>query len=299
LVLANIPFGLESRAVRLWYRLSGLRPSSRPFVSGDSFRVLAHHRFEPGSESDPEKIRKGEIVFVQATRLLEFARSALPQVRQPFVLVTHNGDMNIDGSCRWLAEEPKILRWFGQNAILRHPKLRALPIGLENRSLYYNGVLHDFKRLRRRSFPKALRILYAFTVGTNEVERRPAFAALQSCRFAEGFGRVNSRTYRARLSKFGFVASPPGNGIDCHRTWEALYLGVVPIVRRSPFYESFPGLPVLFVDDWSEVAAWDEDFLAASYERLSVQIASCPYLRFDYWQRLIEEAAHEVGRASS
>ena len=30
---------------------------------------------------------------------------------------------------------------------------------------------------------------------------------------------------------FAFVASPSGNGLDCHRTWEALLLRSIPIVK--------------------------------------------------------------------
>ena len=34
-------------------------------------------------------------------------------------------------------------------------------------------------------------------------------------------------------AQFAFVASPPGNGFDCHRTWEALILGCIVIVQNS------------------------------------------------------------------
>jgi hypothetical protein len=293
MVLRNIPFGVEARLVRFWYRATGLRPTSRPFVSGDSFRAIADHCIEPGCGFDHTRVRRGEVVFVQASELRMFVGSILPQIAQPIVLVTHNGDLNIDESFRYVADDRKIIRWFAQDALLRHPKVTAIPIGLENRNFHYNGVLRDFRRLARRCPPKAMRIFYAFTVGTNERERKAALAALQVSRLAQGFGRTNSRTYRARLVRYGFVASPPGNGVDCHRTWEALYLGVIPIVKRSPFYEYFPGLPILAVDDWSEIAAWDEALLARAYEELSAQIGSCRYLRFDFWASLIAKAGQK------
>lgn len=65
---------------------------------------------------------------------------------------------------------------------------------------------------------------------------------------------------------FPYWASPRGNGIDCHRTWEALYLGRVPILRgqdpEDPDYVFEDGamdpqlvrnLPILWVKEWSEV----------------------------------------------
>ena len=55
------------------------------------------------------------------------------------------------------------------------------------------------------------------------------------------------------VKKSKFVLSPPGNGIDCHRTWEALCLGAIPIVRAKQFKSLFADLPVLNVDEWSDV----------------------------------------------
>jgi hypothetical protein len=55
------------------------------------------------------------------------------------------------------------------------------------------------------------------------------------------------------MAAHAFVASPHGNGLDCHRTWEALALGCIPIVKRSPIDKVFQGLPVWIVGSWKEV----------------------------------------------
>jgi hypothetical protein len=55
------------------------------------------------------------------------------------------------------------------------------------------------------------------------------------------------------MVKYKFVLSPPGNGIDCHRTYEAIALGCIPIVKSSPLDPLYEGLPVIIVQDWSEV----------------------------------------------
>jgi len=56
-------------------------------------------------------------------------------------------------------------------------------------------------------------------------------------------------------SRYSFVVSPLGNGIDCHRTWEALALGCIVIVKRSPICIVFEDLPVLIVDEWRDLNA--------------------------------------------
>ena len=256
--LENVPFRVESELFKAWYRLSKGRPSSSPFVSGDSFRSIADHIVEPFSRVDPCSVASGDIVFVQASELGRFSESILPRIADPIVLITHNGDLNIDQSFSSLADDKKLFHWFAQNALLRHRKLTAIPIGLENRALHSHGVTRDFRRLAKHRFSKNNRILYGFTVENNPGERMPSVEALRACRHADGTSRVSSRKYRELLARYGFVASPPGNGVDCHRTWEALYLGVVPILKRSTFCDMFPDLPASFLDDWREILHWDD-----------------------------------------
>jgi hypothetical protein len=59
--------------------------------------------------------------------------------------------------------------------------------------------------------------------------------------------------YFDELRKHRFVASPAGNGLDTHSTWEALLAGCIPIVPRSPLDPLFENLPVWLIDSWEEV----------------------------------------------
>jgi hypothetical protein len=71
------------------------------------------------------------------------------------------------------------------------------------------------------------------------------------CHFEEHY--CNRYQTWINQSNYAFVLSPEGGGMDCHRTWEALALGCIPIVKRSSFSDLFQNLPVLIVDDWSEI----------------------------------------------
>jgi hypothetical protein len=236
-----------------------------------------------------------DIVFVQSSEIERFVDSILPHLAEPVVLVTHNGDRNIGREFFGVAEDGRVLHWFAQNLIFRHPKVTAVPIGLENRAYHTNGITRDFSRLARSRPRRIDRILYGFTVENNPRERVPAYQALRACSVADGTQRLNARKYRHLLQKYWYVASPPGNGVDCHRTWEALYLGIVPILRKSPLWESLPDVPAVFIEDWAEVLAWDETFLAKSRGALLPRIASLSYLCFDYWATLIREAQRALG----
>jgi len=41
--------------------------------------------------------------------------------------------------------------------------------------------------------------------------------------------------------------------MDCHRTWEALCLGAIPILKAPDFRQMFEDLPVLIVNEWTEI----------------------------------------------
>ena len=65
--------------------------------------------------------------------------------------------------------------------------------------------------------------------------------------------KLTSSSYFKQLTKYAFVASPPGRGYDSHATWEALLAGCIPIVPRSTLDPMFENLPVWLIDDWREV----------------------------------------------
>ena len=56
--------------------------------------------------------------------------------------------------------------------------------------------------------------------------------------------------YFETLPSYKFVISPEGNGIDCHRHYEALMAGCIPIMERHPgIEEKYKGCPILWTTD--------------------------------------------------
>ena len=81
--------------------------------------------------------------------------------------------------------------------------------------------------------------------------------------------RADQRTpldaFAAHLLESDFTVSPQGIGRACHREWEALSTGAIPLVDwdASPaMAELYGGLPVVRVKDWRDVTpAFLEDEL--------------------------------------
>jgi hypothetical protein len=267
-LLGMIPFEVERALSSKLNAFLGRRPSSAPFLSGDGYRAMADAVFDETRKDSLSLIREGCVVFVSSTMIAEFVDRVLPTANAPFVLVTHQGDQNIGESFAELAESPRILHWFAQNCLIEHPKVTPLPIGLEDRWRHNNGEYRSFKRLKANS-PALPRIAYAFTLGTNLEKRIACYRALKSCRVATELEQpLNSSLYRSAVRRYMLVASPPGNGIDCHRTWEAIYMRSVPIVENNSMNRRFRemGAPMLLVDDWSELRGWDEERVQAEYQ---------------------------------
>jgi hypothetical protein len=77
---------------------------------------------------------------------------------------------------------------------------------------------------------------------------------------------IDATQYFRALPHYKFVVSPEGNGIDCHRHYEALMAGCIPIIERySGIEEKYRGCPVLWTTDYSEINC---DYLNHKYQEM-------------------------------
>lgn len=227
------------------------RPSSAPYVSGDTFRSLAHVVIdESSSVFGARDLMPGSVVFCKpemADRALKLARRNSLAASHS-VLIVHNSDA---------VPAPDAELWgefgacFTVNATREHEArgIRALPIGLENQHHMGVGFLPMFQKLMEvpRREPD-IEVLASFRVSTNPDIRTAwrAWALSGNAVWREPDGDVMDYWALVRRSKF--VLSPPGNGRDCHRTWEALYLGATPVIAADSLAPSLASsLPIAVV----------------------------------------------------
>jgi hypothetical protein len=79
--------------------------------------------------------------------------------------------------------------------------------------------------------------------------------------------------------------SPAGGGIDCHRTWEAVLLGCIPIVKRFnvPHDKVYDDLPILVVDNWSDIT---QQLLYNTIREFKNKNFNYDKLKLSYWVNL-------------
>jgi hypothetical protein len=65
---------------------------------------------------------------------------------------------------------------------------------------------------------------------------------------------MDAHNYFARMPSYKFVVSPEGNGIDCHRHYEAFMAGCIPIIEHNDkIKEKYGNMPILYTTDYSEI----------------------------------------------
>jgi hypothetical protein len=231
---------------------------------------------------DPElfnAVRDGDLVWVRALALPQFLNEALPRISARFALVTGDEDMAVPSGFPRSAEilsDARVLCWFAQNfdGTRATGKLWPIPIGLDfhtisNRRNWghwpQSPALQEaeLEAVRRAALPNARRLLqvhadFHFNKHKAQVfgDARPLVErALEHNRDVHFQKRKLRRIDLWReKTRYAFVVSPHGNGLDCHRTWESLVLGNIVIVKRSSIDALYDKLPVVIVDDWREIS---------------------------------------------
>ena len=270
---------------------NGARPSSDPYLSGDTFRKYCDHIFDAKEQNFvPSEVETGDLVFVAPRdydrktlreSLDDFFKNYHPFIKNKYILVTHNSDLNITEEFRDYLESKTLFVWFAQNIGFKHPKLIPIPIGLEN-ELWHKNYVRTLNSIRgdEKYRGKKYLLFMNFGIKTNNNLRMPIYNLFKDKDFCYAPQSTDTETYLHDVYQAKFVISPHGNGLDCHRTWEALYLGVIPVVKKSTLDPLYEDLPVLIVDDWSEIT---REFLEKKYIEISAKTYKFEKLFIDYW----------------
>jgi len=133
--------------------------------------------------------------------------------------------------------------------------------------------------------------------GDGCAERLEAFHTIPRELMSIEVSQVNRYDTWGAYTQHAFVASPRGNGLDTIRTWEALMLGCIVIVRRIPgapmIEELYTGLPVVVVDRWSDLS---RDLLEQILSEYSLRTFTYEKLTTEYWIRRIDDAFDDDAR---
>lgn len=213
------------------------------------------------------------------------------------------------GWLRYAARHPKVLHVFAENPRYRHPKVTAMPIGMDAHFLAHESgkALVEIASTIRLEDKMVDKVAGGWAqIGPY---RRAATEFMNDkswCDWIDTSGAYGYRNieYWKRISRYGFVLSPPasylgqgprgpmGDG-DSYRTFEALILGTIPILIDTQNARAWHGLPVVIVKNWTEIT---QERLRTWWAEKSPQLsAGKSFLYSSYWWAKIETSVNASG----
>ena len=239
------------------------------------------------------------VIYVCGSALPHF-RTMMPQF--PFILVTGDCDEtmpdDVMNDFEIFISNPNLLHWFSQNMTMTHPKVTRIPIGLDYHTMATRDVWGPItseenqerllKTIRNKGLGKRKLMCYAnfhFQMNTKHgYDRKDALSVPAHLVYYEPNHVPRLKTWMNQI-QYAFVISPHGGGYDCHRLWEALILGCIPIVKTSPIDPLYEELPVLIVKEWTDVT---EELLKKTIDDFENVVFDIEKLKLDYWMNKIK-----------
>lgn len=283
--------------------------TSEPYLSGYTFRTLASqaicehddpiHMQKVCSGIDPDKVENNDLLYVTGNQSKDFLINIAPKIKTKFSMITSRTDPGVDHTYISLLPE-NLVTWWSINVHVDHPKIKKIPLGLQNLHWKWDGNIQSdpdtYKKYK--TYTKTKNVLASFSIVNNIPERHTCYLHAQKInadfRMFHPTDRRNENyvdNYFEEASRYRFILAPWGAGIDCHRLWEAMYLGSIPITRRHRVYEDFEDYPILFLDDWSQLE--DIDF-ESTYDHYKNKLETENRIYFDHWKDRILNGSSET-----
>lgn len=209
----------------------------------------------------------GATLYLCNTSLQNFVINFLKHLKYKVVLYSGDSDETIcvDNITSQIIESEYITKWYCQNCIFTHDKVVHLPIGLDYHTLFQNSYhiwgqqklpIDQENEIRELPFePQIYKCYSNWHFHLERGDRKEAFEKIPKHLIYYEPREITRLESHKRNKRYRFVASPGGGGPDCHRTWEALALGCVPIIKKTGLEVGlFDDLPVILINDWSEIS---------------------------------------------
>ena len=273
--------------------------SSKGLLKSCSF--YKYNVYTTGHSNDDyinDNIVNYDTLYVANSNIGIFANTLLSNLKAKIILVSGDDDNIIPNSfqdaSKQIIESPNIIHWFAQNCIINNPKVSHLPIGLDYHTIHEKQTFWGDKKtpieqeneiieILKNAKPfheRTPRIYSTFHFVLNRGDRKEAFENIPKDLIDYEEKEIPRLESHTKQLNYAFVASPFGNGLDCHRTWEALILGCIPIIKSSGLNKLFDDLPVLMVNEWKDI---NSELLNKTIEEFKNKNFNYEKLTLKYW----------------
>ena len=250
------------------------RTSSYPYISGDTFLSIADCLII-NNEDKPLIINSENnknIIFIEGNM---FTKKWVFNYAKKFKkVIVHNGDQSPDVEILKEFKKRKIYV-FGVNINFKVKYIEPIPVGIENAHHKKNGDLEYYNPISlAKSFQKKDNILLTsfsireYKLLPSSTEVRKKYEKILEKYNYKNISYMNLKDYREKLYRSYFVICPPGNGIDCHRNWEAIYHKTIPVIEEKYSLFSHIDLPILVVKNLEEFLNYSDEKKLEIYKKI-------------------------------
>ncbi len=263
-----------------------------------------------------DKMQDYDTIYMSNLLLKKHYNQLRSIIKRPFILVSGSGDCECPNE---LFENTEyfnefinwtyLQHWFCQNCLITHPKITLIPLGLDYHTMMYYTHIRADRGPKTTPFNQEKQIMDLQADINPFWDRIPicygSFHHLTNTKYGQDrIDAINhipgkliyydSKLERHQIFKnqtsFAFVVSPFGQDYDCIRTWEALCLGCIVIIKNSPLNSLYEDLPVLIVNYWSEIT---EELLYSTIQLFKQKYLNNEFvydkLYKHYWAYKLEE----------
>ncbi len=262
------------------------------------------------NDYDFSKLKDYDTLYIRVDSLNHFSKR-VSEIKCKFILLSGCSDYSISldvlknpSDLSNILENPNLVHWYAQNNVYSHPKLSRLPIGMDYHTLSTNSMywgpkktpveqeneLIEIKNLSKPFWERDCKIYsncHFLTWTRGGPDRLDAIKKIPSDLIYLEPKQTDRKTAWTKQISFAFVLSPHGNGLDCHRTWEALVLGCIPIVKKSVLDDLYEDLPVLIVNNWAEI---NQELLSNTIQNFKNKNFNYEKLTLEYWMNKIRNS---------
>ena len=250
------------------------------YIIGIPFRNRSHMIFDEFQQDSPDIITDdGQIIFIKTDMVPYFFNFVMPQIRNNVIILTHNSALGINERYIGFLNNNKVICWYAQNANFDHPRLFSIPLGIANLR-WTHGDIAKIDKVNEMQLQKKNLVYMNFDLQTNISERTKVYDMFVDKDYVLKGSKKSFEEYLNDLARCKFTLSPPGAGIDCHRIWESIAVGTIPIVENCHNISFHTKMPILVIDDWRCLS---QEFLEHKHYFLCSELYNKSPLYLDYW----------------
>lgn len=225
-------------------------------LSGLAFNKISDWSYDPRYpvNFNYNKLQDGDLVFLNLDYFYNFLQEIVRYgEKKKFNLITHNSDQSFTNAHFELIKD-YVYRVYAINNTCDNINVITIPIGFQDYPSNHFKLIVEML-LKSKKIDKKHLLYMNFSINTNPSKREECFNTFKNYEWVTIRANISKEEYMNDVLFSKYILSPEGTGIDCHRIYESMACGTIPIIKRSntemdKFYEK---LPVILVNEWSEI----------------------------------------------